>query len=112
MQRMLGALVIIFLFCGFTGETNGIVNAIFYAEGGKRASKPYGVMSKDCDWGHVAVCRERCRNLVARYQGNVEALQAVYAPTSGKGLRPAEKKLNPNWARNVIAIYKRHHETH
>lgn len=83
-----------------------IVDAIYIAEGGDRAAKPYGILSVPC--GSKDECRKICENTVRnnykRWQkaGNpgtyLEFLASRYAPV---GVSNDPKGLNRNWLKNV-----------
>lgn len=84
-----------------------LVDAIYRAEGGARAKKPFGI-SVPCE-GYTA-CRKICTNTVKNnYKRWVRAgrpgkfldfLGAKYAPVSAH-------KLNKNWVHNVERIYEK-----
>lgn len=87
-----------------------IVNAIYKAEGGKHAKKPYGIISVKCEGEKE--CRQICKNTVRnnkrRYKNDpkgskdfIEFLSKRYAPI-GASNDPAG--LNRNWQRNVRSI--------
>ena len=89
---------------------NTIVNAIYWAEGGKNAKKPFGILSVKCD-GYED-CRRICYNTVRnnwkRYADLkpdkkrdilfLEYLASRYAPI---GAENDPKGYNRNWMRNV-----------
>lgn len=88
-----------------------IVDAIYLAEGGKKAQFPYGIRSIKCS-GEVE-CRRICENTVRNnrkrfsqygykdYNDFIEFLGSRYCPTSGNNLSKSERKLNGNWVKNV-----------
>lgn len=88
---------------------NDVVDAIYIAEGGKRAVKPYGILSVSCSG--ESDCRRIAYNTVRNnyrrwIQGGrvgeyLAFLGNRYAPTSGSTLSYAERKLNKNWTQNV-----------
>ena len=81
-----------------------IVNAIYLAEGGKKAISPFGILSVKCE-GYDA-CRLICLNTIRnnrkryadygykQYDTFLEFLWHRYAP-------PEAHPLNKNWLRNV-----------
>lgn len=81
-----------------------IVAAIYHAEGGVKAKRPYGVLSVPCD--SRSECKRVCQNTVAnnykrwmqtdRAKPFLVFLRDRYAPLS-------HHKLNANWLRNVEA---------
>ena len=85
-----------------------LADAIYRAEGGKKASVPYGIMYKGCDWDNEAYCRKICintiKNNVKRWQDSgmkkeyLEFLRDRYAPLE-------HSKLNANWLKNVRYFY-------
>lgn len=84
---------------------NRVVNAIYIAEGGAKAIKPFGILSVPCNG--YAECRQICLNTVRnnwkRWQnaGNpgsfIEYLGSRYAPVEAH-------PLNRNWVPNVKKI--------
>ena len=88
----------------YAGEyTNSeIANAIFRAEGGKKASKPYGVLSVSCEGetGCRQICLRTIRNQRRRHKAHkcglvyLECLQRRYAPRKAH-------PLNRHWLRLV-----------
>lgn len=83
-------------------DSNLIANAIYKAEGGVKASKPYGILSVRCD--SERECRRVCLNTIennfTRWQiagsrGDfLEFLASIYAPVEAH-------PLNKNWLNNV-----------
>lgn len=84
------------------------VNAIYWAEGGKNARKPFGILSVKCE-GYEdcrTICENTVRNNIRRFReyGHKEFndylsfLASRYAPV-GAGNDP--KNLNKNWIKNV-----------
>jgi len=59
-------LVLLFNGASYAEEysTDQIVMAIFRAEGGTKASVPYGIMYKGCNWDNVEFCHKRAVNTV------------------------------------------------
>ena len=82
--------------------------AIYFAEGGHRAKKPFGVLSVDCKGtkGCKSVCRNSVRRNIIRWQKAgrpsdfISFMQKRYAPLS-------DSPLNANWTRLVKHFYKR-----
>lgn len=81
-----------------------LADAIYLAEGAKKASRPYGIFYKGCDWSNPAYCRKIClntlRNNYKRWNkaGNpgtfLTFLASRYAPVSAH-------PLNRFWLSNV-----------
>lgn len=81
--------------------------AIYQAEGGKKAKKPYGVLSVKCE---ADSCRRVCENTVRNnfqryleyghenYDTYIEFLASRYAPI---GADNDPNNLNQNWIKNV-----------
>jgi hypothetical protein len=106
---LIGALAL-FLVVLFNGasyadyETEAIVEAIYKAEGGKKASVPYGIMYKGCNWNNESFCRKIAVNTVNNTRKRwikagqpkpfLEYLRDRYAPLS-------DHHLNEFWLRNV-----------
>ncbi len=97
-----------------------IADAIYKAEGGKKASHPYGIMS--VPYKNEADARRICLNTIrdnrkryAEYGHRefptfLEFLASIYAPTRGKGITRSAKKLNGNWLRNVRFFLEKEQE--
>jgi len=94
-----------------------LMEAIYRAEGGERAKKPYGVLSVPCEGkAHCGrICENSIRNNLKRYakqglKGDSRHFIAFmgkrYAPDI-KGLKNDPTGLNSNWVRNVTAIYNK-----
>lgn len=87
-------------------DSESIADAIWYAEGGDKAKKPYGILSVPCD--SKEECRQICINTInntfTRWQlagakGDfLEALARRYAPV---GAENDPSGLNKNWFKNV-----------
>jgi hypothetical protein len=85
---------------------SAITDAIYAAEGGRQAIKPFGVLSVPCS--DYADCRRVCYNTVrnnhrrwikaGRPGEYLRFLQKRYAPI---GAENDPKNLNDNWYRNV-----------
>ena len=88
-------------------EFNQIADAIYYAEGGKKASTPYGVHYKGCSWETKPYCRKICINTIRNKYATwlkinkkrpnsefISYLGSKYAPLS-------DSPLNANWEANV-----------
>lgn len=94
-----------------------IVQAIWYAEGGKDTNFPYGIRSVSCEG--LDECRQVCLNTVRnnrkryadyghkKYDTYLEFLSSRYAPTQGKDLTKDEKRLNAYWLNNVKFFLKK-----
>ena len=87
-------------------DVEAIADAIYLAEGGAKAKKPYGILSVPCH--SEAECRNICMNTIeanftrwqiAGSQGDfLEFLARKYAPI---GASNDSQNLNVNWLRNV-----------
>jgi hypothetical protein len=85
-----------------------LIKAIYLAEGGERAKKPYGILSVPCSTKQS--CESVCRNTIRhRYkhwkQENstkdfISYLGATYAPESCS-------PLNRNWIKNTRYFYEK-----
>ena len=117
-------LAFICVLTAFLGSAYGMIpinyevlaDAIYRAEGGRKASRPYGVMRDYCGWDtpyKVSQCRKGCiqtiekrhRLWLADHEGLdfISYLGRSYAPTKGATNDPTG--LNKNWVKNVKAIY-------
>lgn len=86
-----------------------VVEAIYKAEGGERAKKPYGILSVPCSG--KAECRNVCYNTVrnnwyrwdkaGRPGDYLEFLAKRYAPV---GVANDPTGLNRNWVKNVRGL--------
>lgn len=91
-------------------DAERIADAIWHAEGGKRAKKPYGVLSVPCH--SEAQCRRICINTIqnnfTRWQANgargdfLVYLASRYAPV---GVKNDPRGLNRHWLKNVRHYY-------
>jgi hypothetical protein len=87
-------------------NVNALVQAIYIAEGGRNARKPYGILSVPCSTfpDCERVCRNTVRNNIARWEkagrpeDYISFLGNRYAPISSH-------PLNRNWIPNVKKIY-------
>lgn len=110
-SSIVNALIVVMLICSVAHaevyDEDIIANAIYKAEGGTKAKKPYGILSVACEG--EAHCRRICintiRNNFVRYQIDnkgykdfIEFLASRYAPV-GAGNDPTN--LNINWIKNV-----------
>ena len=95
-------------------DVERLAESIYHAEGGTMAKKPYGILSIPCEGkAHCGrICRNTIRNNLRRWVKNgrkqpyIEFLGAKYAPTKGKSLNGAERRLNGFWVDNVTKLYK------
>lgn len=90
-------------------QDSEIVEAIYLAEGGKRAEYPYGIRSVKCTGEEE--CRKICFNTVKnnrvryaeygqqRYSDFILFLASRYCPLNAGN---DKKGLNKNWIKNVI----------
>ena len=93
-------------------EVDRITQAIWYAEGGNRAKKPFGVLSVPCEGYSAcrAICRRTVVNTAARWKRAgrpgtfLHYLSLRYAP---RGARNDPQGLNANWERNVYRHLRR-----
>ena len=101
-------LAIIFPSCSHAEvyDSSDIADAIYQAEGGSRAVKPYGVLSVPCrtEADCRAICLNTIENTFTRWQANgskgdfLEALAARYCPI---GASNDPQGLNRHWLGNV-----------
>ena len=89
-------------------KQNALIEAIYYAEGGSNAKKPFGILSVSCE-GYKD-CRKICHNTVRNNIGRwkransenpisyLQFLAGRYAPV---GASNDPGGLNHNWLRNV-----------
>ena len=87
---------------------NEIANAIYKAEGGPKAKKPYGILSVPCD--SEQSCRQICLNTIRnnrkryrdyghkRYDTYLEFLASRYAPVNCEN----DNGTNRFWLKNVL----------
>lgn len=90
----------------FAIDTDKIAQAIWLAEGGTKAKKPFGVLSVPCNG--YSDCRKICVNTInnnyKRWQGSdksttfLEFLAKRYAPVNAEN---DPKGYNKNWLKNV-----------
>lgn len=90
-----------------------IVDAIYHAEGGTKAKKPFGILSVPCD-GYDE-CRRICKNTVRnnrirykewgykKYPTYLAFLASRYAPVGAEN----DNGTNQYWLKNVTAILER-----
>jgi hypothetical protein len=92
-----------------------LVSAIYLAEGGARAKKPFGILSVPCsDYSSCKkICTNTVRNNLKRWENAgkpgdyLEFLSKKYAPI-GMGKNSNDpRNLNKNWYSNVKKIYGR-----
>ena len=89
-------------------DDEDLIYAIYKAEGGEKAVKPYGILSVPCDTKDE--CRQICLNTVRnnrrryadygykKYDTYLEFLASRYAPI---GATNDPRGLNKNWLKNV-----------
>jgi len=105
--------LILLLLCGNVwADDNKLADAIYKAEGGKKAVKPYGILSVTCN--SKAECRQICLNTIRNQRkrhkahdcglGYLECLARRYAPI---GVKNDPSNLNKNWLKNVRYFYRR-----
>jgi hypothetical protein len=116
--------ILMFVLTSFTVYASEVIDisilcdAIYRAEG-VNSAKPYGILKDYCSNKSpkaVAQCRKGCIQTITKWQKKlvysspdefIRKFSEIYAPTKGSSLRPAERKLNVNWYRNVSSIYSR-----
>jgi hypothetical protein len=93
-------------------SNNEYVNAIYKAEGGEKAKKPYGILSVPCNT--KAECRQICYNTVRnnkrrykeyghkQYDTYLEFLASRYAPVNCEN----DNGTNKYWIKNVKYFLK------
>lgn len=89
-----------------------LMEAIYIAEGGKKAKKPYGILSIPCEGkAHCGrICLNTIRNNLKRWdkagrkEPYLEFLARRYAP---QGVKNDPNGLNRNWLKNVSRIYNK-----
>jgi hypothetical protein len=89
-------------------NVNKMVKAIYIAEGGRNAKKPFGVLSVPCEGFKAceSICRNTVRNNIRRWKSTgmgedfISFIGERYAPRSCS-------PLNANWIPNVRKIYTR-----
>lgn len=93
-----------------------LANAIYKAEGGTKASRPYGILTSYCTKKNLAQCRKGCLQTIAkRYRMWLETKPATrdsktfisylsrsYAPLNAKN---DPSNLNRHWISNVRWFY-------
>ncbi len=91
-------------------DIDRLSQAIYKAEGGARAKKPFGILSVKCEGKEHCgrICRNTIRNNLKRWdkagrkEPYLEFLAKRYAPI---GAENDQNGLNRNWLKNVSAIY-------
>ena len=83
---------------------NKLADAIYLAEGGSKAKRPYGILTVKCKTHaeYRRVCLNTIRNAYNRWNKKgdfVDFLAKTYAPT--EGVSSSTSKLNKNWPKNV-----------
>ena len=94
----------------YSSSVTKVVKAIYYIEGGRKASKPYGIFLHQCNWDNVAWCELACRqtvvNNIKRFKSQskigsyLEYLASRYAP---RGVANDPTDLNRHWYPNLIS---------
>lgn len=93
-------------------DVHKLSEAIFLAEGGASAKKPYGILSVKCSGKEQCgkICRNTIRNNLKRWEKSgkkqpyLEFLARRYAPIEAEN---DPTGLNKNWLGNVEKIYRR-----
>ena len=95
-------------------DFNKLADAIFFAEGGTFAAKPFGILSVSCEG--YGECRKVCLNTIRNnwkrfndyghktHPDYLSFLASRYAPI---GVSNDPKNLNQNWLKNVRYFYDR-----
>jgi hypothetical protein len=92
-------------------DVERLAEAIYRAEGGAKAKKPYGILSVPCEGKEHCgrICKNTIRNNIKRWEKAgkrepyLEFLAKRYAPTIGANNDP--NGLNRHWLGNVRSIY-------
>lgn len=90
----------------FAIEPERLADAIYKAEGGTKAVKPFGILSVPCEG--YAECRQICLNTITNHLKRHASHECGLDYITCLGRRycpPTAHKLNHNWVRNVKAIY-------
>ena len=89
-----------------------VVAGIYIVEGGKRASRPYGVMLEGCSWDNEDYCRLICYNTVINnYKRFLASGESDYLAFLARRYAPLHVSndpagLNSNWLRNIKSILR------
>ena len=93
-------------------DIDRLSQAIYKAEGGLKAKKPYGILSVPCEG--KADCGKICRNTIrnnlkrwdkaGRKEPYLEFLARRYAP---QGVKNDPNGLNRHWLGNVSSLYNK-----
>lgn len=94
----------------YSSSVTKVVKAIYHIEGGRKASKPYGIFLHKCNWDNIAWCELACRQTVvnnikrfksqSKHKTYLEYLASRYAPI---GAENDPTDLNRNWYPNLIS---------
>ena len=94
-------------------DFNKLADAIYKAEGSRKASRPYGIFFPGCSWSSPAYCRRICLNTLnsayKRFLSSnsslpyLDYLAQSYAPL---GALNDPLNLNRHWLSNVRYFYK------
>ena len=108
-------ILIAFLFCTPIAsaeiDVHTLANAIWQAEGGFNASRPYGVMKDYCSWNTASQCRKGCIQTIEKWKARIfyvdfldfiKKFAQIYAPV---GAENDPTGLNAHWVRNVVYFY-------
>lgn len=84
-----------------------LADSIRIAEG----TPNYGILKKIKGNNYRKACIQTIEHAKRDFKGEekdfIKFLGSRYAPTEGKNLRPAERKLNKNWVKNTTFHYRR-----
>lgn len=88
-------------------DLDRLAQAVYQAEGGARASVPYGLIYSSWCKDEPGHCRYYAKEIFRKHltrckegEGAIECIGRQYCP-------PSAHKLNENWVRNVSALYER-----
>jgi len=93
-------------------DVERLAEAIYRAEGGAKAKKPYGILSVPCEGKEHCgrICKNTIRNNIKRWEKAgkrepyLEFLARRYAPI---GAENDKGGLNQHWLKNVQSIYNK-----
>jgi hypothetical protein len=116
MKKMVAVILVSILLCSnlFAHEElepiyfERLAKAIYLAEGGTKASKPFGVMMKKCTKENIAFCRKACIQTIAHawndFDGEgefLDFLQKRYCPINSD----TDNGTCKFWKSNVESLY-------
>ena len=114
-------LIILLLLCGVAQaqlqpaiNLEALCDAIFWSEGGYKASRLYGIMIPYKDEAEARqICKNTIVNTLYKYradrckvgESNIDCLARRYAPIGAKN---DPTNLNVHWKKNVRRLYKKY----